>query len=406
MPLTQNGYVKRSATEIKADIVAKLQQRVPDFTEQDADLQNDLLDTSIEPILQYEDLMNALFNAYSPGYSNDDMFRKFAESLGLRQRAEFKAQVTLTFSGKYGDFIPANTIVTDENGTVEFKTQENVVCDTTGTADVLALSETEDIWNSGELKVIKTIIGDGISVINKSDSLKYIPSETEAELKARAQAKLRSVRQGGKMYAEGLLAGVEGVDRRLIAFYDKTIVSEFEQNTYYSKGIECVIGGGSDAQVAKALYLSFLETQKLISQPSNKEESTRKRSVFLYIYNNPVQIDFTRPKLLEVGIQMNIAFTSAVSTPVALQALTQKAVTEYINSLKVGMQVNKYSLIEIIIPILVDAGMPSRIMKKIDFKYKIGKTGSYTFFNSDGFIKEIEFDCYCILLEYGVEING
>ena len=406
MPLTQNGYVKRSASEIKSDIVAKLQQRVPDFTEQDADLQNDLLDTSIEPILQYEDLMNALFNAYSPGYSNDDLFKKFAESLGLRQRAEFKAQVTLTFTGKYGDFIPANTIVTDENGKVEFKTQENIVCDTTGTASVLALSETEDIWNSGELNTIKTIIGDGISVINKSDSLKFIPVETEAELKARAQAKLRSVRQGGKMYAEGLLAGVEGVDRRLIAFYDKTIVSKFEQNTYYSKGIECVIGGGSDAQVAKALYLSFLETQKLISKPSNGEESTRKRSVFLYIYNNPVQVDFTRPKLLEVGIQMKIAFTSAISTPVALQQLTQKAVTDYINSLKVGTQVNKYSLIEIIMPLLVDAGMPTYTMKNIDFEYKIGEKGTYGPFNSDGYIKEIEFDCYCVLLEYGVVING
>lgn len=405
MPLTQNGYVKRTASEIKADIVTRLQQKLPDFTEQNADLQNDLLDTSIEPILQYEDLMNALFNAYSPGYANDDIFRKFAESLGLRQRAKFQAQVTLTFSGKYGDFIPANTIVTDAEGQVEFKTQENIVCDTTGTASVLALSETEDVWNSGTLTTIKSIVGEGISVTNKSDSLKYIPEETEEELKARAQAKLRSVRQGGKMYAEGLLKGVEGVDRRLVAFYDKTIVSEFEQKPFYSKGIECVIGGGSDTEVAKALYLSFLETQKLISNPSGDEASTRKRSVFLYVYNNPVQVDFTRPKLLELGLQMNIAFTSAISTPVALQQLTQKAVTEYVNALKVGTQVNKYSLIEIIMPILVDAGMPSYTMKNIDFTYKIGDS-QYGPFNDDGYIQEIEYDCYCILQEYGVVING
>ena len=403
MPLTQNGYIKRTASEIKADIVARLQQKVPDFTEQDADLQNDLVDTSIEGILQYEDLLNAVYNAYSPSYANDDMFKKFAESLGLRQRADFKAQVTLTFNGKYGDFIPANTIVTDKEGKVEFKTKDNVICDTTGTADALALSETEDIWNSGTLTTIKSIVGEGISVTNKSDSLKYIPEETEAELKARAQAKLRSVRQGGKMYAEGLLKGVEGVDRRLVAFYDKTIVSEFEQNPYYSKGIECVIGGGSDAEVAKALYLSFLETQKLVSNPSSNEASTRKRTVFLYVYNNPV--NFTRPKLLELGLRMNIAFTSAISTPVALQQLNQKAVTEYINSLKVGTQVNKYSLIEIIMPILVNAGMPSHTMKSIDFEYKVGN-GSYGPFNDDGYIKEIEFDCYCVLQEYGVIING
>lgn len=406
--LTSQGFVKKTADEIKAEIVASLRQTIPEFTEQNADLQNNLIDSSIEGILVYQNMMNALFNAYSPDYSNDDLFLKFAESIGLRQKGAFKAQTTITFKGKYGDFIPRNTIITDAEGTCEFKTQDNVVCDTTGTANVLALSETEDIYEANTLTTIKTILGNNITATNQVASLKYIPSETTASLKARAQAKLRSVRQGGKLYAEQLLKGIDGVDRRLVAFYDKTIkYTEGEKENakdYYVKGIEAVIGGGSDEEVAKALYLSFIETQKLISCPSDDVEN-RKKSVTLYVYNNPVTIDFTRPKVLELGIKTLIAFTEITVSPIALQQLTQDAVREYINNLKVGTQVNKYSLIEIIMPIIVNAGMPSYTMKSIDFRYKIGDS-EYKKFNDDGYIDSVEFDCFCILQEYGFEINS
>lgn len=404
MPLTQNGYIKRTASEIKQDLIDKLRLTIPDFTEQPADLQNDILDTSIEGILQYEDLLSTLFNAYSPSFSNADLFKKFAESVGLRQRYSFSAQVTLTFTGKYGDFIPKGTIVTSESG-AEFTTVENVVISTTSTANVLALSETEEIFQPGEINILKSVITEGIAVTNLSASLKYIPTETAKELTARAQAKLRSARTGGKLYATQLLKGLPGVDSRLISFYNRESEQVINQQTMYVKGIEAVVGGGKDEVVALALYKSFLETAKLISLPSG-QESSRTKEVTLYIYNNPVPIVFTRPKLLEIGLEMNISFSSALSTPLALQGITQDAVTAYINSLNVGIKVSKFALINLTMPLLVDAGIPSHTIKSFEFRYKIGEAGTYTNFSSDGFIPEVAHDCYCILIEYGVVING
>lgn len=404
MPLTQNGYIKRTASEIKQDLIDRLRLTIPDFTEQPADLQNDILDTSIEGILQYEDLLSTLFNAYSPSFSNEDLFKKFAESVGLRQRYSFSAQVTLTFTGKYGDLVPKGTIVTSEGG-AEFITTENVVISTTSTANVLALSETEEIFQPGEINILKSVITEGISVTNLSASLKYIPTETAKELTARAQAKLRSARTGGKLYATQLLKGLPGVDSRLISFYNRESEQVINQQTMYVKGIEAVVGGGKDEVVALALYKSFLETAKLISLPSG-QESSRTKEVVLYIYNNPVPIVFTRPKLLEIGLEMNINFSSALSTPLALQGITQDAVTAYINSLNVGIKVSKFALINITMPLLVDAGIPAHTIKAFEFRYKIGETGSYANFSSDGFIPEVEHDCYCTLIEYGVVING
>lgn len=404
MPLTQNGYIKRTASEIKQDLIDRLRLTIPDFTEQPADLQNDILDTSIEGILQYEDLLSTLFNAYSPSFSNEDLFKKFAESVGLRQRYSFSAQVTLTFTGKYGDFVPKGTIVTSEGG-AEFITTENVVISTTSTANVLALSETEEIFQPGEINILKSVITEGISVTNLSASLKYIPTETAKELTARAQAKLRSARTGGKLYATQLLKGLPGVDSRLISFYNRESEQVINQQTMYVKGIEAVVGGGKDEVVALALYKSFLETAKLISLPSG-QESSRTKEVVLYIYNNPVPIVFTRPKLLEIGLEMNINFSSALSTPLALQGITQDAVTAYINSLNVGIKVSKFALINITMPLLVDAGIPAHTIKSFEFRYKIGEAGAYVNFSSDGFIPEVEHDCYCTLIEYGVVING
>lgn len=404
MPLTQNGYIKRTASEIKQDLINRLRLTIPDFTEQPADLQNDILDTSIEGILQYEDLLSTLFNAYSPSFSNADLFKKFAESVGLRQRYSFSAQVTLTFTGKYGDFVPKGTIVTSEGG-AEFITTENVVISTTSTANVLALSETEEIFQPGEINILKSVITEGISVTNLSASLKYIPTETAKELTARAQAKLRSARTGGKLYATQLLKGLPGVDSRLISFYNRESEQVINQQTMYVKGIEAVVGGGKDEVVALALYKSFLETAKLLSLPSG-QESSRTKEVVLYIYNNPVPIVFTRPKLLEIGLEMNINFSSALSTPLALQGITQDAVTAYINSLNVGIKVSKFALINITMPLLVDAGIPAHTIKAFEFRYKIGETGAYANFSSDGFIPEVEHDCYCTLIEYGVVING
>lgn len=406
MPLTQNGYTKSTAREIKDKLINQIRLSIPEFTEQPADLQNDILDTSIEGILLYEDMMSELFNAYAPAFANKDIFRKFAESLGLRQKEEFKAQVTLTFSGKMGDLIPKGTIVcseTDESSV--FTTQDNAVISSTNEVNVLALSETTSIFVAGTLTKLKSVLNDGVSVTNKSDSLGYIPAETEEQLTYRAQAKLRSARQGGKLYAVSCLSAISGVNPRLIAFYDSDGEQTINNQKMYVKGIEAVIGGGEDTEVALALYKSFLETQKLVSYPTNNETS-RSSKVILYIYNNPVEVQFTRPKLVEISITLLLSLTDLLTSPTSLQALTESALTDYINNLQVGVPISKYALIDLLLPLIVDAGIPAYTITNISFKYHLGDVGEFVDFNSDGFIPEIERDCYASLVGYGVVING
>lgn len=405
MPLTQNGYVKSTAAELKEKLINKLREEVPDFVEQTADLQTSLIDTSISDLLLYEDMMSTVFNSFGPSYSNQDLFRKFAESVGLMAKEAFQAQVTLTFTGKFGDLIPKSAIVTDEDEKVEFKTGSAAVIGTTGEVSVLAYSETEDIYQPGTITKLKSILSDGITVTNKSASLKYIAEETDEQLLKRAQAKLRSARLGGKLYATSLLNSVAGVDPRLVAFYNRETWQVLNDTKMYVKGIEAVIGGGADEEVALALYKSFLETQKLISVPSS-DETNRITQVTLYVNNNPVDVMFTRPKLVEVKLTLKLAFSSSLSSPVALQSLTESTVTNYINSLQVGIPISQYALIEKIIPLLTDAGIPAYTLTSIKFEYNTDDNQEYREFDINGFIPEIEKDCYASLTGYSVVING
>lgn len=404
MPLTQQGYVKSTVQEIKDRLVDEVRMKVPDFSQQPADLQNNLIDTALADVLLYEDMMSTLFNAYSPAFANKDIFRKFAESVGLRAKPAFKAQVTLTFKGKFGDLIPSNTIVTPEKGSVQFLTADAAILDTTGEASVLAYSESDEVFQPNTLTKLKSILTDGVTVTNKAASLKYIPAETEEQLTQRAQAKMRSARLGGKLYAISLLNSVEGVDPRLVAFYNQNVEQMVEKNKMYVKGIEAVIGGGRDEDVALALYKSFLETQKLVSHPSNNEKN-RSTAVVLYVNNNPEEILFTRPKLVEISLLLKLSFSSSLSSPIALQQLTSDTVRDYVNSLQVGIPVSQYALIEKVIPLLTDAGIPSYTITSIKFQYHTTTSVEDRDFDTNGFIPEIEKDCYAVLTNYSVEIN-
>lgn len=403
--LTSNGYTYYTAEELKQELINQNKLRNPEFQEQDADIQNNFLDTAIVGLMQFEKMLAILLNAYSPSYATDSIFLQFAESLGLRKKSSFKSQVSLTFKGKFGEIIPSNTIVTNTNGDIEWVTQEYAVVGTTGEVNVLALSDATEVAQANTLTKLKTIISSTLEVTNRSQSLEYVEAETTEELIRRAQAKLRGARVGGKLYADSLVKSVEGVNSRLVAFYDLTYEDKTEQTTYWYKGVEAIVGGGADEEVALALYKGFVETQHLLSRPSN-DENNRKITQTLYVLDSPVQIQFTRPKNIPLYLELNIAFTSGISTPTAISDMLKNHIEEFINSNRVGVPINETKLNSLILPVLELNGIYPYIIKSIRWRYKIAQVDNYEDFNADGFISAIEKDCYPTLKEFGVNLNA
>lgn len=398
MALTNNGYTIRQPQEIRDALVARITNTIPDFLLQPADVQSNIINTGIAGLLEYENLMAEVFNSFSASGKNMFLFRQLAESLGMQQRDEYKAQVMLEFSGKYGDFIPSQTKVESENGDI-FITQENIIIPSTKTAQVLALGDTENISQANTITKIVSQLSDGISVTNPSASLAYIPSETDDEFVSRIQARLRSPRKGGIDYATSILQSVEGVDNRLIKFKIVNIITS-EVST---RAVEAIIGGGSNENVGLALFLSFLETQKLLSNPSDSDES-RTISIDVNVNNNIIPIKWTRPKLLQIELLLKITFQGKLVTPKELEGLLSKEVINYVNTLRVGTPLNKNSINLIILQILAKNNLEPYNIKNLDYEVKINNENT-TFSEDTGFLQEVKDDCYLELVAFNVTIN-
>ena len=85
--LTATGYVKRTPEQWQSILIQAMQSLNPDFTLQPADLQSDMINTSIQQLMQFEDLTANMLNGYGPSFTNNFIFRKFAESIGLCKNA-------------------------------------------------------------------------------------------------------------------------------------------------------------------------------------------------------------------------------------------------------------------------------------------------------------------------------
>lgn len=421
--LTNTGYIKRTPKEIQSDIINLIKETSPNFVKQPADVQANLIDTSVAVISQFENLVETLFNSYSMSGSDEMLFRMQAEELGLRQKSEFKSQVTLEFIGLPGDIIPQGTVVSDSTGAYKFETVDTIILGELKTGTVLALSDYEGTLPANKINTLVSVISSGITVNNPQASLPRIDEESFEEFKARSQARLRSPRLGGRLYAETLIKSINGVNPRLVSFNCVDYTEKDNESStpgadvfFRLTGIEAIVGGGDELQIALALYKSFFETQKLRSNPSDKD-ANRTITRDLYLFNNTFSVTFTRPKLLQLNLRLLITFTGKLASAESVKLSTQDDITNYVNTLQVGKNIGMYKLIEIIQTGLMNIDMPTSTYKFVKFQYCIGEypdtppgneesTIPWKDFNEDSQITELLGDCYCELIRYEVKLNA
>lgn len=404
--LTNKGYVKLSPEQIRDQLIAKVRERIPEFTLKPADLQSNLINTAVEDLAQYEDETETMLNAIAPGFANDDLIKKFAESIGLRQNKKFNSSVVLTFNGPIGTYIPKGTSCSGDGHT--FVTTAAILLPSTGSKTVLAECEDMVAVASKTINTIDSLNIAGLSVINEVDGIIGVEQESLQQLKYRMQARFRSPRKGGIDYTYSVLTTNLKVDPRLVRF--RVLPNE----SSFNRAIECVVGGGLDEDVALALFQGFLETQKLVSQPSNSE-TDRTVNINILYYGNTIPIEFTRPKNLNISIILKISFSDIVTTPTSIKGIVEDTITEHINTLKLGSPLSKLALTAVILPLLQQKGLDSDTITGIDYLIKINdkEVTYYSGQESDpelrkkkGQIKEIMWDTYLTLKEFSVEVEA
>lgn len=400
MALTKEGYKKRTPGEIKEALINDLKEINASFLEQPADIQNNLLDSSVVPLLQFENVAAEILNGFGPEYANDFIWINLANSLNLTKKSRVKAQVELKFMGVPGTYIPVGTSVS------VFTTESSVVLGSTGEAFVLATTEENIFAEPNTLTEIDEFIDENLSVTNPNASIVETPAEDIAELRNRARIILRSARKGSYDYAIARLNGIKGVNARLLKFREldyniKETGPDGETVLRNVQGIEAIVGGGDPYEVAGVLKDSFLETKKLISEPSNGEES-RSVNINIKYFRNTIPVAFTRPKNLNLSIKIGIQLKNNILTQTSAEGLLMEPFENYINSLELGESINKLTFDKLILDKLIKHDIQPRDI--IGFNYKILMGENILNWNGENFLDEVKWDCYLTLGGLGVEI--
>ena len=311
------------------------------------------------------------------------------------------AQATVRFTGSAGTLIPVDTQVSN-GGTTKLYVKVQGIIGAVGYVDLLCESKEETTAEIGA-NTITTLVDavPGVtSITNPLAGTSGIPAETIAEYKQAVYNRIQSPRYGTDARARDLLRAVPGVDSRLIAFRTLDLIKTILGSTVYFRGIECVVGGGDDYEVAAALYSAFLQTKNLLSNPSNSE-TARTVSVDVTLFNSAAPVEYTRPKLSDIGLSINVKINGKLTTNDVAEGILQPAFETYFDSLIVGTAVSTASMNNIIYDSFAASGIGTDRIGTITYTVTVdGLPATIT----DGYLVAA-FDQYFALDTFAVTIS-
>lgn len=401
MQMTDAGFVKDTPLQIQTDITNEALASSVGFTSFPAELRQNLIDSMVIEEVKMQDAVAAIANGIGPDFANDQQFKQFGCSFGVTMKDFQYGQAMVRFTGAAGTLIPLDTQVSD-GATIKLYVTIQSVVGTVGYVDVLCESKeelTDPILANTITTLVDTIPG-VTSITNPLAGTSGIPAETIDEYKQAVYNRIQSPRYGSEDRARSLLHDVTGVVTRLIAFRVVNIEKVVLGNTIYHRGIECVVGGGDDYEVAAALYTAFLQTKNLLSDPSNSE-AARTVSVDVTLYNSSAPVEYTRPKLSDIGLAVNIKISENLTTNAIAEGILQPVFEAYFNSLLVGTAVSVSALNNIIYDAFEEFGITTDKIGTITHTVTIdGSSASFT----DGYLATA-FDQYFALDTFSVTIS-
>lgn len=396
LPLFSNrGYQPNTPEEIRQNIQELFTQKVPNFTSRPADLQSNIIDAFATGLIYVEQQLGILFNAYSPSFAPDFLFELRAAEQGLRRKGAFKSSVDIQFKGSPYSIIPANTGVTGTD-LPTYTILEDVMIPSTGSILVTAYCNDTTIptIGVGALNTITTNLK-GITASNISTPTEPKEQESMDTFRKRVQAIWRNPRGGSYEYLLNQIQAIEGVDSRAVRL-------NISRNS-----VELVVAGGETSDIAFAMMSAGgITPVAFVSNPSQSQTS-RTVTQNLILNNQPIPYKFTRPLNVQIGIKVNLPLTNITATNTAVESVTQMAMEDYINNLKVGTPVNITSLTQVFIKAFEATGGSAININANTINFEVTnltQTGTINF-NSQGFL-ELQNDWYLTLSQYSVVING
>ncbi|WP_313506809.1 baseplate J/gp47 family protein [Kosakonia sacchari] len=261
----------------------------------------------------------AVYNSYSPSTALTDALSRNVKINGISRKGETRSTVDLVLTGTTGTTI-TNGSVRDDNGivwnlpatTTIDGNPVTAICNTPGAVAAL----------TGTITKINTPTRGWVSVNNPTAATVGAAAETNAELRIRQTQSVALPSLTPFDAVDGALANISGVTRHKLYENDTGTV---DANGLPAHSISAIVDGGDAITIAQTIRGK--KGQGVATYGTTTVQVPD-------YYGNPHNISFSRP----VDVPVYVAITLRVFTGYTSQIGEdiKKAVSDYINSLKIG----------------------------------------------------------------------
>ncbi len=260
-----------------------------------------------------------VYNSFSPSTALTDALSRNVKINGIARKGETRSTVDLILSGTTGTTI-TNGSVKDANGiiwnlpatTIIDENQVTATCNTAGAVAALA----------GTVTVINTPTRGWTSVTNPQAANIGTAAETDAELRVRQGQSVALPSLTPFDAVDGALANISGVTRHKLYENDTGSV---DINGLPAHSISAIVDGGDATTIAQ-----------IIRGKKGQGVATYGTTTIVVpdAWGNPHPTSFSRPVNVPIYVAITIHVFAGYTSLIGDQI--KSAITDYINSLKIG----------------------------------------------------------------------
>jgi len=405
-----SGYKPTSMDDIRNNLINTIKEKNPDFyTETIGSIQENLITTGAYLIKYNNDLINYLFNGVSLNSVDSNFLDLLANDYNLSRLSGIKASCTISITGTPGYILPTRTKFTNAKGNVVFQTNNEIIINSLGTAEVVAYSDSLDD-NIKDVKagdINKLVIDDdNIKIItNKQAPTRKEDAENDDTFRNRIQKRMRNL-HGNTLESLYLnICNVEGVIQRLVNIVYKTNqnIGSSGSNKLQANTVEVIVEGGDSTDIVYQIFNSIgLNPIVFVSNPTDKD-TTRTIEQQVKFLNSMVTLKYTKPKQLKLALNISPVLNNVLTNANQLKLATQDYFIDYFKNVNISTSINKTLIEQLFIKSLREYGYDEANIQAINFTYTVdGKTGAL---DSNGFFSEKQIDTYFSLTDYEVSYN-
>ena len=364
LPLVMSpaGALPATASAVRSALVAAIAAQQPGFTANlPGTLIEDIVSTDVAAIVQMDQARVDAINSITPYGANAFVLAQLGAQFGIAQGVPTNTSVYVVFSGTPGYVIPPGFLVSD--GTYAYSVQDGGVIGSGGSSATLyCVAVQPGTWVVPAASVTQIVTSvPGAYAVTCTNPVAGVPSagaESVDSFRGRVINAVQSMAQGVATYLLSQLQSVPGVNPRLVSVIQAP------------GGWEVICGGGDPVQVAGAIYRSVLDLSTIVGSTT----TARNISATLIDTPNTYNIVYVTPP--QQALTMSVTWAtnqSGFASGQSVNQLAAAALTNYINSIQVGMPINELDMIAVF-QTAVASVLPSQYIVALTFSASINGT--------------------------------